>query len=437
MPALRIAIISDRADPPPDGYPLDRDSRGLHVAGLSSALARAGHDVRIYRRRDPSTVVAAVEADQDPAVTIEHLGSLTEPATRGRLLPQLNEFGHQLELRWADGDFTPDVVHAHFWTSGLAAVAATRHLRQPLVVTFHALAATRRRGRSGPEEQGPSARPTLERMLGRCADRVIAQTNDELSELVRADVPRRRIVLVPSGVDTERFQPAGPALTIGPLAGTGPRRPRILAVGRRFERGGVADLVATLRHVPDAELLIAGGPPAEALDRDPVTRRLRALCDQAGVADRVHLLGAVSEADMPKLYRAVDVVACTPPEQPFGVVPLEAMACGVPVVAYAVGGLREAVIDGVTGVLVRPRDTRALAVALRRLLGDDLRRMGMASAAVDRIHARYGWPTISAAVTRVYADAIADAGRGAGRGESGDGGAGQTSAATGRSELAG
>jgi len=384
--------------------------------------------VRIYHRQDPSTVVPPPGDRPAPGVSVEHVP--IDPGRAARLLPALNEFGHQLEQRWNDGDATPDVVHAHGWTSGLAAVAATRNQRQPLVVTFHALLAQGRRAeeRRRADERGgdqsrpvteldEAARPTLERMLGRCADRVVALTNDEVTELVRASVPRRRIALIPSGVDTDRFAPSGPVLPIG----SGSDRPRILVVGRRFGRGGVADVVAALRHVPDAELVVAGGPPPDALDRDPSSRRLRALCDHARVADRVHLLGAVPEADMPALYRAVDVIACTPPEQPFGIVPLEAMASGLPVVAYATGGLRETVIDGVTGVLVRPRDTRALAIALRRLLGDDLRRMGMASAAVDRIHARYSWPRLCEAIERAYADAIDEAQ--------------ESSAAAGRSEL--
>jgi glycosyltransferase involved in cell wall biosynthesis len=428
VPGLRIAMISEPPSRALDGHEPERGGRELHVNELSAALVAAGHEVRIYHRHGTSTVVSEPVEALGEGVSVERV--LIGPKRATRLLPALNEFGHQLERRWSGGEFSPDVVHAHGWTSGLAAVAAMSNHRQPLVVTFHAPLARGRRADDRPraEEHRPgriaadATRPALERMLGRCADRVVALTNDEVTELVRADVPRRRIALVPSGVDTVRFQPAGSAL---PLA-SGPWRWRILVVGRQFGRGGVADVVAALRHVPDTELVIAGGPPPAALDRDTASRRLLALCEHARVADRVRLLGAVPEADMPALYRAVDIVACAPSEQPFGIVPLEAMASARPVVAYATGGLRETVIDGVTGVLVRPRDTRALAIALRRLLGDDLRRMGMASAAVDRIHARYAWPRLCEAIERVYADAIAEAAETS---------AAETSAAAGRPEL--
>jgi glycosyltransferase involved in cell wall biosynthesis len=115
------------------------------------------------------------------------------------------------------------------------------------------------------------------------------------------------------------------------------------------------------------------------------------------------MVGRVPREDMPAWYRSADVVACAPWYEPFGLTPLEAMACGVPVIAYAVGGLAESVIDGVTGTLVPPRDIRRLAAALRSVLSDEVRRMSYASAAVDRVRSRYTWERTAADVERVYA----------------------------------
>jgi glycosyltransferase involved in cell wall biosynthesis len=117
------------------------------------------------------------------------------------------------------------------------------------------------------------------------------------------------------------------------------------------------------------------------------------------------MIGAVASDDMPALYRSADIVACTPWYEPFGLTPLEAMACGVPVVAYAVGGLAESVIDGVTGTLVQPRDVRGLGTALRSLLGDEIRRISYASAAADRVRSRYTWDRAAFDIERVYAEA--------------------------------
>jgi glycosyltransferase involved in cell wall biosynthesis len=172
------------------------------------------------------------------------------------------------------------------------------------------------------------------------------------------------------------------------------------------ERKGFADLIRVLPHVPRARLVVVGGPPAPDLKQDPLAARLMRLADKLKVADRVRLLGAVAHADMPLLYRAADVVACTPWYEPFGITPLEAMASGTPVVTYAVGGLKESVVDGVSGVLVPARDVRSLALALRRLLGDQVSRMSYASAAVDRARSRYQWPRQAADMERAYERAI-------------------------------
>jgi glycosyltransferase involved in cell wall biosynthesis len=279
--------------------------------------------------------------------------------------------------------------------SGLAALTATASSRIPVVVTYHALGSVKRRFQ-GDRDTSPGTRLGLERELGHLADRIVAQCAEEVDELGRMGVPRGSIHTVPSGVNVDRFTPAGPRAER-------PDRPRILSVGRMVERKGFADLIQALRLVPDAELVLIGGPPPDDLARDPVAAGLRRLAERRDVGDRVRMLGSVPREDMPGWYRSADVVACAPWYEPFGLTPLEAMACGVPVVAYAVGGLAESVIDGVTGTLVPPRDVRHLAAALRAVLGDEVRRMSYASAAVDRVRSRYTWERTAADVERVYA----------------------------------
>jgi D-inositol-3-phosphate glycosyltransferase len=142
-----------------------------------------------------------------------------------------------------------------------------------------------------------------------------------------------------------------------------------------------------------------GGQP----DDEPYARKLRELAARCGVADRVHLTGAVPTEDMPRWYRSADVLAAAPWYEPFGLTPLEAMACGVPVVGTAVGGLIDTVVDEVTGDLVPARDPRALGAALRRLLGDDLRRYSYAAAAADRAGHSYSWRRVATQLAAVYA----------------------------------
>ncbi|WP_156671239.1 glycosyltransferase, partial [Mycobacterium sp. E1214] len=133
-------------------------------------------------------------------------------------------------------------------------------------------------------------------------------------------------------------------------------------------------------------------------------RRVRRAADdhQLGVGDRVRLLGAVTRDEMPALLRSADVVACTPWYEPFGIVPLEAMACGVPVVATAVGGIRDTVVDDVTGRLVPPKNPEALGAALAGLLADPQRRRAFGAAGRERARARYSWDRVAADTERVY-----------------------------------
>ncbi|NJC71012.1 glycosyltransferase family 1 protein [Planosporangium thailandense] len=393
---MRIAMVSEHASPLAAIGGVDSGGQNTHVAELAIALANRGHEVRVYTRRDDPDLPDVVPFVD--GVLVEHVPA--GPATfvpKDDLLPFMGEFGRWMATRWTAPDFTPDVVHAHFWMSGLAALTATSSSRIPVVVTYHALGSIKRRYQ-GSKDTSPDTRLGLERELGHLADRIIAQCSEEVEELGRMGIPRASIQIVPSGVNTDRFSPTGPRAERSPGG-----RPRILSVGRMVERKGFADLIQALYLVPEAELVLLGGPQPGELDREPMVTQLRRLAEKRGVADRVRIVGCVPKEDMADWYRSADVVACAPWYEPFGLTPLEAMACGVPVVAYAVGGLAESVIDGVTGVLVPPRDIRRLAAALRSVLGDEVRRMSYASAAVDRVRSRYTWERTAADIERVYA----------------------------------
>jgi glycosyltransferase involved in cell wall biosynthesis len=148
--------------------------------------------------------------------------------------------------------------------------------------------------------------------------------------------------------------------------------------------------------------VVAGGPDRSALDTDPEAVRLRELASSLAVGDRVHLLGRVAHADLPALMRSCDLVVCTPTYEPFGIVPIEAAACGKAVVGSAVGGLLDTVIDGRTGKLVRAQDPAGLAEAVGALLTDDDRRHRYGIAARHRALTLYDWSSVSAATAAAY-----------------------------------
>jgi glycosyltransferase involved in cell wall biosynthesis len=392
---MRIAMISEHASPLAALGGEDAGGQNTHVAELSAALTAEGHDVRVYTRRDAVELPETVRLGN--GVTVVHVpAGPAEPIPKDELLPYMRDFGEWLAAQWRRDDWVPAVAHAHFWMSGLAAIAAARQTDVPVVQTYHALGTVKRR-HQGAMDTSPPRRIGYERALGRAVDRVVAQSQDEVRELLDLGVPRARLVVVPSGVNDEAFTPEGPA------AEREPDRPRILSVGRLVARKGFQDVISAMRIVPDAECVVVGGPPASQLADDPQARHLRALAEQCQVANRVRLVGAVPREEMPRWYRSADVLAAAPWYEPFGLTPLEAMACGVPVVGTGVGGLNDTVVDGLTGDLVAPRDPRALGIALRRLLNDRVRRFAYATAALDRARQCYTWKRTAAQLGVVYA----------------------------------
>ncbi|MDQ0757698.1 glycosyltransferase [Streptomyces canus] len=391
---MRIAMVSEHASPLAALGGVDAGGQNVYVARLSEELARRGHDVTVYTRRDSAELPDRVALPG--GAVVEHVpAGPPAPVPKDELFPYMDAFGAHLGRVW-DRE-RPDVVHAHFWMSGLAARAGARPHHLPVVQTFHALGTVKRR-HQGHEDTSPPERVGLERQIGRGCARVLATCTDEVHELADMGVPPRRVSVVPCGVDVGHFRPGASA------ADTPARRERhrLLACGRLVRRKGYDQAIRALTQIPDTELVVAGGPPPQLLDAEPEARRLLRLAEQLGLADRVRLLGAVDPARMPALIGSADAVLCTPTYEPFGIVPLEAMACGVPVVATDVGGHRDTVSDGVTGRLVPAGDLGAIAEAVRDVLADARLRRTLGAAGRERALARYTWQRVADGVEEVY-----------------------------------
>lgn len=389
---MRIAMVSEHASPLATLGSADAGGQNVHVAALSRALAADGHEVVVYTRRyDPE------QPEQDslcPGVSVVHVpAGPPQLISKDDLLNHMPEMGHHLRELWRTDQ--PDVVHSHFWMSALAALIGLGGQRIPLVHTFHALGRVKRR-HQGSNDTSPPQRIQLEKGVCRAADHIIAMSTDEVHELVAMGTVRSKIAVVPCGVDLEMFHPDGP---ITPRTD----RPRLLSVGRLVERKGFDTAIVALRQIPDVELVIAGGPPADQLTKDPEAARLAELARRFRVADRVRLLGAVRQEQMPALIRSADIVLCTPRYEQFGIVPLEAMACGRPVLATAVGGLTDSVIDGANGLLVPPGRPSELAKSVRRLLRDRTILEGLGVAGRVRAQVHYPWSRIASETGTIYA----------------------------------
>ncbi len=278
---MRIAMVSEHASPLATLGGVDAGGQNVHVAALATALVERGHDVVVYTRRDSPTLPRRVA--MRPGLHVEHVDAgPAVPIAKDSLLPYMGAFAHGLARTWAA--WRPDVVHAHFWMSGLASVQAAARHGVPVVQTFHALGVVKRRWQ-GDQDTSPASRLEIEREVACRADRVIATCSDEAAELARprgAVRPgrrrplRRRRLAVPADRATQDRSRS---------------RPRLLIVGRLVPRKGVEDAIRAVALVPGVELVVVGGPAADQLDDDPEVARLRQVVAECGVADRVVLTG--------------------------------------------------------------------------------------------------------------------------------------------------
>jgi glycosyltransferase involved in cell wall biosynthesis/phosphoheptose isomerase len=397
---MRIAMVSEHASPLAALGGVDAGGQNVFVAALSRELARRGNEVVVYTRRDDPELPARVPLY--PGVEVEHVDAgPPEELAKDELFAHMPQFAGALEESWRRR--RPDVVHAHFWMSGYASLRAARPLGGiPVVQTFHALGVVKRR-HQGRMDTSPPERMEVERQIVREADRVLPTCSDEVFELMRLGADNARLTVVPCGVDLELFTPGG---------AVEPRdldRRRLLYVGRLVQRKGVGNVISALPQLAGVELVIAGGPERSRIDEDPEARRLGALAEQLGVTDRVQLRGRVERERLPELIRSADAVVTVPWYEPFGIVPLEAMACGVPVIATAVGGMIDSVVDGTTGVHVPPRDPERLAEAISSLLEDPAARRAYGTAGAKRARRLYDWRRIATQAIDVYAQVVAAA----------------------------
>jgi glycosyltransferase involved in cell wall biosynthesis len=387
---MRIALVAHHGSPLTQGNGQEQVPPAAGIAAHAQALAKLGHRVTIYARRDsrglPGSAILA------PRVTVEHVaaGPLA-PLAGDELAAHVAGFGDYLAQRWRRNP--PSLVHAYFWTSGLAALAAIRGWDIPLVQTFGTLgAAERRHGPAGHQHDG---RIRLEACIARSASAVLASTAAEAAELARMGVPRASVTVVPGGVDTDEFTPEGPVAKRN-------GHPRLLAVASLMQPAGFGVLVRMLARVPGAELVIAGGPGRAQLSKEPAHRDLVQLAERFGVAGRVTFTGKVAPAGLPALLRSADLLVSAAPYDPAGSVAVAAMACGTPVAACSADGLTDAVVDGTTGVLVPPGRPDLLARRVRLLLASPLRLEAFGIAAADRARARYSWDRISRETVAAY-----------------------------------
>jgi D-inositol-3-phosphate glycosyltransferase len=374
----------------------------VYVRALASALARAGVECDVLVRREhagsPDVVVVepgfrVVQLDAGPAAPVSKhdLIDLVDPMV-------------EATIRRIERDGAYDLFHANYWVSGAVGHRLKHELDRPLAATFHTLA--RVKADAGIDDD-PALRSRLEHEIIACADLMLASTlaeREQLALLYGADVDR--IEIVPPGVDHELFHPVRPDERAKERAELGIGfGPALLFAGRIQPLKGADLAVAALAELgdPAALLLVVGGPSGP--DGSDELARLHALVEELGVREQVRFVPPVSHADLARYYQAVDVCLVPSHSESFGLVALEAAACGTPVVASAVGGLTSLVDDGVTGYLVDSRDPGDYAAPIARLLADADAAGGMGARA-EVASRRYAWSMTAARLRRLYADLL-------------------------------
>ncbi len=404
-PLRRAAQISVHTSPLATLGGRDAGGMNVYIRELSSHLAAQGLPVDIFTRRtDPATPEVREICPGVNVIAIE--AGPPEPIAKDELFPWLPDFAEQMALYSLRAGVRYDVVHAHYWLSGWAAELARRYWDTPFVQMFHTTAHMKN-AVSAEADRETDLRLRTEKRLLTLADGIIAANPDERADLIwHMGVPTEKVCTIPPGVDLDLFRPL-PREESRVRAGLDLGRPVVLFVGRIDPIKGIDTLIEAAEIIlsrgtlsPQPLFAIVGGDLEDDVPVGHLAKVAEAISAR-GIADHFRLLGSQPQDELPWYYSAADVVAVPSRYESFGLVAVEALACGVPVVASRAGGLRFTIDEGIAGLLVKPQFPDALAGGLEAILGDDALRAAMASAARPSVE-RYDWTSIAQQMMHVY-----------------------------------
>lgn len=413
----RIAFLSEHASPVALLGGEDAGGQNVYVDEVSRNLAKLGYAVDVFTRRDspdaPEVVAWAPNvrvinlAAGPPRFLLKDDLWVFMPAFRDAFLG----FVERDKVRY-------DILHSNFWMSGWVATELQSHLNIPTVHIFHATGKTKRK-HQGSVDPSPRERIEIETQLIRAVQRVIAQCPSEWSELVDDyGADPNNVVIIPSAVNIEAFHPV-PKAEARQRMGIAQDAFVVVYVGRMLPRKdvrnvvrGVAQLIQRCKTpattVPPIQLLLVGGETTDPQqDTTSEVEVLRRLVAELGIVEHVTFVGKRQQDTLYSYYGVGDVAVTTPWYEPFGLTPLESMACGRPVIGSAVGGITYTIAAGETGFLVPPRDPQALAERLQQLLLEPERCTQMGQAARLRVEREFTWETVAKRTGALYEAVIA------------------------------
>lgn len=380
---MRLAIVGAT----PDRSRAAGGNDGCYdVASLAKALAGKGHDVTLYTAAPP--VHGGGSGDYRVVPLVPEAGLDGPPES---LMPLIGDLGRQLVDEWSDQP--PDVVHCHGWTYGMASQLAANRRPVPTVQSFHGLGTLMRT--PGDAQDALDTRIKLQTLLAKNATTLAAACTDDLFELVRLGCPRSKISVVPAGVTVDEN-------SVGMAPASRGHDDEVVAVASgpgHAER--LTDVVRAMAVLAHTRLRIVD----DRSDDPRNIERIVSLAADLGLGDRCRVVAVANDGELDAVLRSADVVVCPASYDAYGTVALRAMAAGTAVVGAAAGGVRDAIIPDVTGVLVPPANVLALRRALKSILAQPVLREGMGLAGRSRARSRYSWDRIAVDAEVAYHDA--------------------------------
>ena len=415
--STRIAFISEHASPVALLGGADAGGQNVYVDEVSRNLARRGYAVDVFTRRETPDTPEII--DWAPGVRVVHLlAGPTQPRPKDELWPFMPEFRDSFLRFMVRDEARYDLIHSNFWMSGWVATELRKRLNIPAVQIFHAMGKTKRRHQKK-VDSSPGDRIKTEKDIIREVDRLIAQCPAERAELVNDyGADPKKVVIIPSAVNTRVFRPVLQAEARSRI-GVEQQGKLIVYVGRMLPRKDIRNIVRALalllrgdESITDSSsitLMVVGGETVEPdAVATPEIGELQRLAADLNVAGHVRFIGKRQANELRYYYSAGDVVVTTPWYEPFGLTPLEAMACARPVIGSAVGGITYTIKEGETGLLVPPRDPEALANALQQLLGQPELCTQMGLAARKRVEREFTWSIVAMRTAALYETVLAE-----------------------------
>jgi D-inositol-3-phosphate glycosyltransferase len=406
----RIAMISEHASPLADIGSVDSGGQNVYVAQVARHLSRLGYQVDVFTRRD-SPQQPEILAWEEGVRVIHVPAGPTKFVPKEELLPYMKSFT-EFMLAFFDREEGPyDLMHAHFWMSALVAADIKQVTGIPFVVTFHALGKVRLL-HQGDNDGFPKERLEIEARIVAEADRIIAECPQDRLDLIKLyQADPARLAVIPCGFDDQELKPVGKSLS-RKLLGIPKQELVILQLGRMVPRKGVNTVIRGLArlkedHDIEARLLIVGG---DSDDPDPQATpeigRLQRIAEEEGVSNAVTFVGRRGRQDIKNYYSAADVFVSTPWYEPFGITPVEAMACGTPVIGSDVGGIKYTVKDGETGFLVPPNDPQALATRLAQVFQSPELLKKFSECSIKRANNFFTWKIVAESIGDLYREVL-------------------------------